>query len=149
FQVSASISAGGLLIDTRTGALSIPSSGLQISGSATLGAFSIPTLMISYSNSPNGVNFSASGEVDLPGGIAVSLDKLDVKNGQLADIGLTVKAPIPIGDTGFFIDSLSGELDNLNNPSQLIVSASAEVSWGEKIHIPNLGPLFGGGDCYL
>jgi uncharacterized repeat protein (TIGR01451 family) len=149
FEVAAAITKGALLIDTTTGALSIPSTGLQIEGSATLGPFSIKNLMISYSTGPNGVNFSASGEVDLPDNIAIKLDELDIVNGQLADIGLTVDAPIPIGDTGFYIDSLSGSLMNLNNPSQLVVMASAEVSFGQKIHIPSLGPIFAGGDFAL
>ncbi len=149
FEVGAAITQGALLIDTTTGALSIPSTGLQIEGSATLGPFAVRNLMISFSTGPNGVNFSASGEVDLPDNIAISLDKLDIVNGQLADIGLTVSAPIPIGDTGFFIDSLSGSLENLNNPSQLVVMASAEVSFGQKVHIPSLGPIFAGGDFAL
>jgi uncharacterized repeat protein (TIGR01451 family) len=149
FQVAASISQGGLIINTSTGALSIPSSGLQITASATLGPFSIQNLMISFSNGPGGVNFSASGAVDLPGGIDVDLTQLVVQNGQLDDIGLTVNAPIPIGDTGFYLDSLSGDLQNLNNPSQLTVMAGATISFGSKIAIPNLGPIFGGGDFYL
>jgi uncharacterized repeat protein (TIGR01451 family) len=149
FQVAASISQGGLIINTSTGALSIPSTGLQITASATLGPFSIQNLMISFSNGPGGINFSASGAVDLPGGIDVDLTQLVIQNGQLDDIGLTVNAPIPIGDTGFYIDSLSGDLQNLNNPSQLVVMAGATISFGQKITIPNLGPFFAGGDFYL
>jgi uncharacterized repeat protein (TIGR01451 family) len=149
FQVSASISQGGLLINTSTGALSLAPGGLQITASATLGPFSIQNLMISFSNGPGGVNFSASGAVDLPGGIDVDLTQLVVQNGQLDDIGLTVDAPIPIGDTGFYLDSLSGDLQNLNNPSQLVVMAGATISFGSKITIPPLGPIFGGGDFYL
>jgi hypothetical protein len=149
FEVAGAITQGALLINTSTGALSIPSTGLQIEGSATLGPFSIQNLMISFSNGSNGVNFSASGAVDLPDNIDVSLDKLDIVNGQLNDIGLTVSAPIPIAGTGFYIDTLSGSLENLNNPSQLVVQASAEISFGQKIHIPNLGPIFPGGDFYL
>jgi uncharacterized repeat protein (TIGR01451 family) len=149
FQVSASISQGGLLINTSTGALSLAPGGLQITASATLGPFSIQNLMISFSNGPGGVNFSASGAVNLPGGIGVDLTQLVIQNGQLADIGLTVNAPIPIGDTGFYIDSLSGDLQNLNNPSQLVVMAGATISFGQKITIPNLGPFFAGGDFYL
>ena len=149
FEVSAAISQGGLLINTQTGALSIPSTGLQITASATLGPFSIQNLMISFSNGPGGVNFSASGAVDLPGGIDVDLTQLVVQNGQLDDIGISVTAPIPIGDTGFFIDSLSGSLDNLNNISQLVVSASAQISFGDTITIPSLGPIFAGGTFYL
>ena len=149
FEVSAGISQGGLFINTQTGRLSIPSTGLQITASATLGPFSIQNLMISFSNGPSGVNFSASGAVDLPGGIDVDLTQLVVQNGQLDDIGISVTAPIPIGDTGFFIDSLSGSLDNLNNVSQLVVSASAQISFGDPIPVPSLGPIFAGGNFYL
>jgi hypothetical protein len=88
FEVSAAISQGGLFINTQTGALSIPSTGLQITASAILGPFSIQNLMISFSNGSGGVNFSASGAVDLPGGIDVDLTQLVVTNGQLDDIGL-------------------------------------------------------------
>ncbi len=149
FEVSAGISQGGLFINTQTGALSIPSTGLQITASAALGPFSIQNLEISFSNGPSGVNFSASGAVDLPGGIDVDLTQLVVQNGQLDDIGISVTAPIPIGDTGFFIDSLSGSLDNLNNISQLVVSASAQISFGDPIPVPSLGPIFAGGNFYL
>ena len=149
FEVSAAISQGGLLINTSTGALSVPSTGLQITGSATLGPFSVQNLMVSFSNGPNGVNFSASGDINLPGGFAVDIDELDIVNGQLADIGLTESIPIPIGDTGFFLDSLSGSLQNLNNPSQLVVMASAEVSFGKTVTIPPLGPIFAGGTFSL
>ena len=124
FEVGAAISQGGLFINTSTGALSIPSTGLQISASATLGPFSIQDLMISFSQGSGGINFSASGDVDLPGGIDVDLTQLVIQNGQLVDIGVAESVPVPIGDTGFFLDSLSGSLDNLNNISQLEVSAS-------------------------
>ena len=149
FQVSASISQGSLLINTSTGALSIPSSGLQIMASTILGPFSIQNLVIAFSNGSNGVNFSASGAVDLPGGIDVDLTQLVVQNGQLDDIGLAVDAPVPIGATGFYLDSLSGSLQNLNIPSEVEVMASATVSFGQKITIPSLGPIFAGGSFYL
>jgi hypothetical protein len=146
FQAAASITQGYLAIDTSTGALSVPASGLQITASATFGPFSIPNLVVSFSS---GGNFSASGAVDLPGGTEVSLTELDVKNGQLADIGLAVHTDVAIGTTGFFLHSLSGSLQNLNNPSALEVMATAEVTFGKPVPIPNLGPIFGGGSYYL
>ncbi len=149
FEVGAAISQGGLLINTATGALSVPSTGLTITASAVLGPFSIPSLVISFSPGSGGINFSASGSVDLPGGIDVSLTQLVIQNGQLDDIGVSVSAPIPIGDTGFFLDSLSGSLQNLNNISQLVVSAGAEVSFGKPIDVPSLGPIFAGGKYAL
>ncbi len=150
FQASATLSQGGLLINVNTGALSIDTShGLDIMASAQLGPFSIQNLDIGFSNGPNGVNFHASGEVDLPGGIDIDLTKLDIQNGQLADVGLSVSAPIPIGDTGFFINTLSGELDNLNNPSQLEVDASATISFGKEISVPTIPGIFDGGNFSL
>ncbi len=144
FEVSAAITQGGLFINTSTGALSLPSTGLQITASATLGPFSIQDLMISFSEGSGGVNFSASGDVQLPGGFGVDLTQLVVQNGQLVDIGVAEDSRIPIGDTGFFLDSLSGSLENLNNISQLQVSASASLTFGPGINIPSMGPFFAG-----
>ena len=91
------------------------------------GPFSIAA-NIAFSNGTNGINLSVSGHVDLPGGIDVDLYKFDIVNGQLADIGIRYNAVapslgVPIADTGFYLTGLSGELDNLNNPSQIVVSA--------------------------
>ena len=149
FQVGASISQGGLVIDTNTGALSLDTSkGLDITANATKFGrpYGIQNLDVGFSNGPSGINFHASGEVDLPDNIKVQLNELDIVNGQLADIGLTLAAPVPIGDTGFFLDSISGNLENLNNPSQLQVMASVEVSFGmSRLAIPAVpGHLPGG-----
>ncbi len=135
-DVGASIKQGGLLIDPTTGALTLDTShGLEITASFTIGGFGLEGLDIAYSNGPNGVNFHASGSVILPGGYSVNLIKLDIVDGQFADIGIGYTGSLPIGDTGAFLTSLSGELDNLNDPSQLVVSASASVSFGEQVTI--------------
>ena len=150
FEVSAKITKGGLLIDPTTGALSLDTqNGFTLMASATLGPVSITNFMISFSNGTNGINFSASGDVMLPDNISINLIKLDIVNGQLADIGVGISAQIPIGDTGFFFDSLSGEIDNINNPSQLVVSATAEVSFGEKVSVPSIPGIFQGGSFAL
>lgn len=145
-DLATSITKGGLLINTQTGALSIDATnGLSFGGSITFGNYGIKNLMVSFSNGPNGVNFSASGELDLPDNIKVVLDQLDIVDGQLADIGITLDAPIEIGDTGFFIDSISGDLQNLNNISQLQVMASVTLSEGPLIDVPSIPGIFGGG----
>ncbi len=143
-QFAASISQGGLLINTQTGALSIDPgpNGLEFMGSVTIGDYGIKNLDIQFSNGANGVNFSASGELDLPDNIAIKLDELKIVNGQLAAIGLTVDAPVEIGDTGFFIDSISGDLENLNNISQLQVMASVTISEGPLIQLPTIPGIF-------
>lgn len=149
-KVAASLTQGGLIIDTTTGALSIDASnGLEIKADAQFGPVGIHNLDIAFSNGAGGINFHASGEVDLPGNIKIALTKLDIQNGALADIGVAVNAPIPVGDTGFFINSLSGELDNLNNPSQIEVKASAEVSFGEEISVPTIPGIIQGGNYAL
>jgi hypothetical protein len=144
FQASAKILRGGLIINTATGALSIDTNngGLELEASAVFGSYGVPRLDISFSNGPNGINFSAMGELDLPDNIKVVLDKLDIVDGQLADIGLTVDAPVAIGDTGFYIDSFSGELDNIDNPSQLTVSAGATISFGQALPVPSIPGIF-------
>jgi hypothetical protein len=145
-QLAASISQGGLLIDTQTGALSLDTkNGLDIMGSVTFGDYGIKNLDIGFSNGPNGVNFHAKGDLYLPDNIKVSLTELDIVDGQLADIGIAVNAQIEIGDTGFFIDSLSGDLENLNNISQLKVMASVTISEGPIIQVPSIPGIFGGG----
>lgn len=153
FQISASIGGGGLMIDPSTGDLSIGPQGVSIMGSGTFGPFSIAA-NIAFSNGSSGINLSVSGDVDLPGGIDVGIKKFDIVNGQLADIGLTYSAVapslgIPIADTGFYVTALSGELDNLNNPSQIVVSASATVDFGAAIDLPSIPGIFAGGQASI
>ena len=72
FQIGAQLVKGGLLINPTTGALSIDTTnGLEIKANATLGPFSIQNFDISFSDGPNGINFSATGKVMLPGGWGV------------------------------------------------------------------------------
>ena len=56
---------------------------------------------------------------------------------------------IEIADTGFFLTHLSGELDNLNNISQLVVSASATIDFGDRINVPTIPGIFSGGPFSL
>ena len=115
FEVSAAISQGGLFINTATGALSVAVERTADHRQRHPGTVlhSEPDDLLQHG--PGGVNFSASGEVDLPGGIDVDLTSSDIVNGQLADIGLLGEYSDPDRRYRLLLDSLSGSLDNLNN----------------------------------
>ena len=157
FEVGASIAPitptgteGGLLINTQTGAVSLAPGGFSITASAQLGPFAIQNLMITFSNGSNGLNFVAGGTVVLPDIGSVTLKNLDIVGGQLVGIALSEDIPIAIADTGFYLQSLTGSLININDLSNIQVSASAEVTFGEyPITIPSAGPFFAGIKDYI
>ncbi len=150
-QAAASLSQGGLLIDTTTGALSIDATnGLEVTADVEVaGILAIKDLDISYQNTAAGVDFSARGTVSLPGGYSVSLTQLDITDSQLTDIGVQLQGSIPLGDTGFYLNSLSGAVHHLNDLKNLEVDASATISFGKTISVPNIPDVISAGDYSL
>jgi uncharacterized repeat protein (TIGR01451 family) len=136
-QADAEIVKGALVINTDTGALSFDATdGLELKASVTIGPFSVKDLDIKFSEGTGGINVSASGTLDFPGGFDVSAS-FSVVNGQLAEIGLSYSddTGIAVGDTGLFITSMSGEIDNINDPTNLTITASVTATYGKTITI--------------
>jgi uncharacterized repeat protein (TIGR01451 family) len=136
-QADAEIVKGALVINTDTGALSFDASeGLELKASVTIGPFSVKDLDIKFSEGTGGINVSASGTLDFPGGFDVSAS-FSVVNGQLAEIGLSYSddTGIAVGDTGLFITAMSGEIDNINDPTNLDITASVTATYGKTITI--------------
>ena len=133
-DVNASIGASTpLIIDTATGNLMVGANGLMINGGLTLGSFTADA-MLSYQETPQGLNLSAGVMMHLPEGIDVS-GSFVLKNGQVDSISLAYQGSIAIGTTGFFVTSLSGTVSGLASPglTDLSVMGSMTVTFGTKI----------------
>jgi hypothetical protein len=87
--------------------------------------------------------WKAEGEGDFPrvlGGVAVSGS---LRRGKIDSLGLTIKAGdkgIPLGDTGFFFDSFSGEVSGLAK-RPVKITAGVTGGWGIKIPVVEKRPL--------
>jgi hypothetical protein len=131
------LSRGGLIIDTQTGALSIDATnGLDLHGQIALGGFSA-VVDISYSDTAGQLNLSVSANVMFPGGIGIAAS-FAIVNNQLSSISFAYddSTPgIPLGDSGLFITKVSGELDHLDNPSNITFAGSVTIVAGDTITI--------------
>jgi hypothetical protein len=148
-KANVQLAEGGLLIDLNTGALTVDyHNGLEIKADLELSKFfAVKGLDIYFKQEPDGnVDFSAKGEVDFPGGYQIGLTALDIKDGQLTDIGLHLAGHVELGETGVFVDELDGALHNLNDPSNITVDASATLSIGPEITIPDIPGIVKGGN---
>jgi uncharacterized protein YbaA (DUF1428 family) len=109
FGAAISIDNGGVTIDTKTGAVSINTSNLAMSGSVTIG----------------GATVAGSFALD--------------STGHLDSIGVSYAAGttegIEMGDTGLFITAVSGSVKHLRDLSHLEVDLSVTVDEGGKITI--------------
>jgi hypothetical protein len=97
---------------------------------ATLGPVTLKKFEVAYAKDGN--SFSVSGTVGLPGGYDV-YGTLDIVNGRVHDValGYTSYEGEPIGDTGLFLNELSGSVSNIDNPGSIVVTAHIGVTWGE------------------
>ena len=101
-----------------------------------IGAFTLNYLNISYTSAGN--IWSGAAKVTFPTGFALGAS-MTFDNGVLADIGISYDAGsssgIAIGDSGMFITEMSANLQNLNQPQNIIVSGTIEAVFGKKITI--------------
>ena len=123
---------GGLTINTSTGAIEV--NGLEVTLSATFGSFGVNDLDVIYTDAAGVITVAASGTVDLPDNIAVG-GSFVFSGGSLTEIGLSYNQTpgIPVGTSGLYITSLSGQLNNLNDPSAIVVTASIGVTYGQTV----------------
>jgi pimeloyl-ACP methyl ester carboxylesterase len=142
---SVSLPNGGIVINTQTGQVEV--NGLRLEFDVQLGAFRIDDLFVEYTRSTNGqISISAGGVVTLPGGIAIG-GQFSIANGRFSSVSLTYDAGsslgIALGNTGLYLTKLGGSLRNLDNISQLTVTASAEVTFAKSINfLGQTGKLF-------
>jgi SdrD B-like domain len=101
-----------------------------------MGAFTLTYVDISYASAGN--IWSGAAQVTFPTGWSISAGMTFV-NGILDDINLSYSAGtspgIEIPDTGIFVTEISGSLENLDDPAQIIVSGSIQAVYGDKITI--------------
>lgn len=95
-----------------------------------LGAFMIDDLIITYSSDAAGTSFDVSLKVWFPAGFVVDGTVGFNEDGELNTLGLGYSGPgLPIGDTGVFITGFQAEVQNLEQPSSLIVSGSVALTY--------------------
>lgn len=128
FSFSAAIdSSTPLFINTQTGDFSIPN-GLDISGSLKIGTVISAAVTVNYTPHDSTFDLSVTGQVTIANQFTVA-GKFSLKDGQLDSIALSYSnsTGIAIGATGLFLSGLSGEVDNITDPSQISVSGSLTV----------------------
>lgn len=108
-------------------------------GRADLGAFTIKGLEVAYARTNNDYTVSGQATLVFPAGWSVG-GSFKVSNGKIDDLGLSyaangIEGGIPIGPTGLNLVSMSGTVSNLDNPANLVVTASVGVVYGEEITI--------------
>ncbi|MBA4067657.1 MAG: hypothetical protein C0501_28925 [Isosphaera sp.] len=96
-------------------------------GDVNLGAFTLDELVITYTTD----TFTVTVDVWFPEGWKLG-GTVGFLNGELNTIGFSIQSDegIEIPGTGVSITGLSGEVQNLANPSDLIVSGSLTAVWG-------------------
>ena len=101
-----------------------------------IGAFTLNYLTISYQASND--EWYGAAQVTFPTGFALGAS-ITFVSGQLEEIGVSYSAGtstgIAVGDTGMFITEMSAELQNLNQPANIIASGTIEAVFGKKISI--------------
>jgi hypothetical protein len=137
FGASADLPGGGLTIDTATGAVTLNNLDLDLSD-VVLGAFTIEQFQLDYSQGAQGTSVVATLQLDFPGGWGVG-GTLGLVDGQIQDISIdydvTQGEGIPIGATGLFLTSMSATVDNINQPSDLVVGGSITVDFGPHVTV--------------
>ncbi|HXG13468.1 MAG TPA: SdrD B-like domain-containing protein [Gemmataceae bacterium] len=113
----------------------------------SLGAFVIDnlTLIINYDHSD--LSFEVDAVVWFPANFAVQA-QIGFDNGNLNTIGFGASGlNIEIGDTGLVLKGISGEVKNFDHPSDIVVSGSLTVAWGDTME--NFQTPFGPRDLAL
>lgn len=109
----------------------------------TLGAFIIDNFLVAYSSNAGNVDLKVTLDLWFPGGWKVG-GGIDILNGELNGLSFDFQAGgdnpgIEIYDTGLSVIGLSGSVDNLEHPEQLIVSGGLTLIWGDQFQFPDVG----------
>jgi hypothetical protein len=133
-------SAGGVFIDTSTGAVSVQDLTLAMTN-VNLGVFRIDDLEVAYSVDPatQTTQFDVFLMMSFPQGWRVA-GQIDFVGNKLQEISLEWEASnqtdrIPIGDTGLFLTGMEATVQNISQPSELTVSGEIVVEFGDEVAI--------------
>jgi hypothetical protein len=103
-----------------------------------LGAFTISLIEVHYTQSGSSFNLFVDVNLTFPAGFTVC-GAVTFKNGAFDALTLGYNAGssegIMIGDTGLFLTHIEGTVQNIDTPSTLVVSASADFVYGQKFSI--------------
>ena len=129
----------GLIL--KNGVIQVENFAFDLS-TVNLGAFVIQDLRVSYlkGSGPNDYTIDVGLMLQFPGaggwGVGGSIAIVD---GRLEAIALDYDAGnsegLPIGDTGLFITHFGGSVANIDNPANIVVTASIDVVFGKQISI--------------
>lgn len=105
-------------------------------GHVDLGAFVIENIAVSFSQ---GGDISGTLDMWLPEAEASIGGKITLVNGKVDDISLTYSDTegIELGDTGLFLTTISASVQNIDDPSNLVVSGGIGVDFGPGLSILN------------
>ncbi|MBA4067496.1 MAG: hypothetical protein C0501_28060, partial [Isosphaera sp.] len=118
--------SGPDVLRVKDGAFVFENFNLSLSN-VNLGAFTITAFQVAFT--PD--SFTATLDLMFPGNWMVG-GTIGFLDGELNTVGLLFNGSpgIPIADTGVSITGFSAEVQNLENPADLIVSGSLTASWG-------------------
>ena len=136
FQVSVTLgtqSAPGIVIEN--GQFALNNLKLQMDN-LNLGLFSLQQLYVDYADENGTYTFSVSADVVLPTGTSIA-GTFVFDGYKLDDIALSYSSStgISLGDTGLFINALSGSIQNIDDPANLIFSGSMTVTYGTELSL--------------
>ncbi|WP_148598180.1 SdrD B-like domain-containing protein [Aquisphaera giovannonii] len=147
FNATLALGSGGnqgLTIDDD-GDWSIGSLELSL-GEVALGAFEIQQFVVDYTQTSSTVatvdvtmelafpeNWTVTGSIQLA--INEATGFFAIQDISLAWQATSSATAIPIGDTGLFLTEMSAEVQNFNQPSNLMVSGTMEAVYGKQVTI--------------
>ena len=125
-QAGATLTQGGITINTSTGAVQV--NGVEFKLHVQMGAFAVHDLDIRYTNTNGVIGVSASGDVTFPVGFQVG-GSFAFAGGRLQEIGITYDAGsmtgIAVGDTGCSSPTLRPRLRTSTTPP----TCRSRASW--------------------
>lgn len=137
FSVAVDLGDKGLTVETGKDGnphFKLSTATLEVGG-VDLGAFELNDLSITVTD---GRFTSGTLDVTFPGGWEVGGTVTFDGSGQLEDISVALTfgdEGIEIGDTGAFLVEVDASLQNLDQPSNLVVSGTVAVSYGGSLNV--------------
>ncbi|MHC5539076.1 LamG-like jellyroll fold domain-containing protein, partial [Singulisphaera rosea] len=132
-------SAGGVHINTSTGAVTVDNLSLALTN-VNLGVFKIDDLEVDYSVDPTTLvtQFDVTLMMSFPENWRVA-GEIAFEDDKLQEISLewdgSKQGRIPIGDTGLFLVGMEATVQNIDQPRDLTVSGEIVVEFGSEVKI--------------
>jgi hypothetical protein len=104
-----------------------------------LGAFTLKTVQVAYSQTSSATTYIVTLQVKFPGDWEVG-GTIAIVNDEIDTISLNWRADseesrIPIGESGLFLSEMDGTVENLDQPSKILVSGHMEAEYGKSVSI--------------